>query len=183
MRLTEAGEDVASIKLEKVYEEIGWVSDRLSTGVRTLAAGAIALVIGVLIQDAKTFRDLLQGIRWLPWTVGTAAVMVIASDVLQYFCGYFSLDALRTKMEREGEDEAPFPPSLWRLFRFIFFYTKMIAAAALSVLVVWMLVAMAGRVPGSDLASPKIATQPTSVSGPAVPGSQPSSQPKEGQRP
>jgi hypothetical protein len=69
---------------ENVVKELEWLSDRISALLRTVAAGIIALVWGLLITEP---RSLSFDRRWLV-AVGLVSLLAMLVDLGQYAFGY-----------------------------------------------------------------------------------------------
>jgi len=115
----------------EIIAELGFVTDRLSTQVRAIAIGVLALSWGILIGDSTTTRDLAAEFRWHFVGIGVAAVLVMFFDFLQYVAGYFNTMRVYRKMLRDSTTDAEFDQRalLFRL-RKALFYIKMIALCA-----------------------------------------------------
>jgi|SRR5579872_7517910 len=124
----------------EIIAELNFVTETLSTQVRTTALGALALSWGLLIGESKTAQALSAQLKWhLVW-VGALAVLALFCDFLQYVAGYKNTRTVYKKMQSAGKNEGSYDEtSFWFRVRVIFFYTKMIV---LSVAVVWLLSAL-----------------------------------------
>jgi len=130
------------IEKSKIQEELNFVSDKLSSEVRTTALGALALSWGLLVGESKTAQAVANDLKWNLLAVGGLAVLVLFFDFLQYFAGYLSArKAFRDVYKNDkgievGQyDDKAFS---YRLRRF-FFFAKMIV---LAIDVGWLLFAL-----------------------------------------
>ena len=128
-----------------VLKELGDITDKISTQVRTTAVAVLALTWGLLVGDSATAKDIAVKLRPELVVLGAASVFVLFVDFLQYFAGYFStkkvLDEMETKNVSEGEYS--YTNFFWRL-RIFFFWTKqvcliLLVLILLSVLGYWVL--------------------------------------------
>ena len=124
----------------EIITELGFVTDRLSSQIRTTALGALALSWGLLIGESATARDLAARLKWHLVGVGAAAVLALFCDFLQYVAGYVDTLGVYRKMRKAKKAETSYnEKSAFFRLRMFFFYAKMIV---LSVTVVWLLSAL-----------------------------------------
>ena len=102
------------IPFSKVLEDLEFLSDRISTQVRTVAVSLIVLSWGLLIGSTQTSLNMTTPLkRWLMF-VGILALVAMVFDFLQYLIGYQCSNALREKMETEELEEASYDCEDWR---------------------------------------------------------------------
>jgi hypothetical protein len=123
-----------------VLDQLTSVSDRLSTQVRTVALGILALTWGLLVGDSTAAKDISSHWRGNLVALGGLAVLVMFLDFLQYVAGYYNVRALQKKMEKEGLAEVRFDDTSWSWkLRLFFFYAKQ---WALAINVTWLLIVL-----------------------------------------
>jgi hypothetical protein len=128
-----------------VLDQLTSVSDRLSTQVRTVALGILALTWGLLVGDSAAAKDISSHWRGNLVALGGLAVLVMFLDFLQYVAGYHNVRALQEKMEKESLEEVRFDDTSWSWkLRLFFFHAKQWALAInvtwlLTVLSLWLL--------------------------------------------
>jgi len=112
--------------LDKVIEELNFLSEVLSTRVRTLAAGVLALawvfVLGNAIKDEHAGfiadRDLVAPI--------VLALLSLLADLSQYWCGLVGTRRHLQRMEKSDLTSADYNyGSMAYRLRTIFFYLKL----------------------------------------------------------
>src|ERR1017187_7720889 len=96
------------VKYEAVCETLVKISDRISTQVRTLALGVLAVLWAVWTSDSAATRTIGVHLRSHAVGIACVAVLTLLADFGQYAFGYrVSLD-LRKKMEGEQLDSAEY---------------------------------------------------------------------------
>jgi hypothetical protein len=111
--------------LKEINDELDFVTDRISTQVRTIALSVLALVWLFLAggKDAPA----LPTAPARPMLLGIAAVTIAAlvADYLQYLFGYLATNAVRIRAEAAREKAADFDYSDYRYrLRVWFFWGK-----------------------------------------------------------
>jgi hypothetical protein len=129
------------VPIAKVYEDLTTVGDKISTQVRTIAVGLLALVWLVLTGGDHAPSLLGTPSRPLLVFVALLCILTLVFDYLQYLCGWLSSDAVRKKADAESLDETSFnyDDVRYRL-RNGFFWLKQILAMVSVVLVLIALV-------------------------------------------
>ncbi|MGC2743821.1 MAG: hypothetical protein WA672_11580, partial [Candidatus Angelobacter sp.] len=77
-----------------VLERLHFITDRLSTQVRTLGLGILVVTWGIFIGDSPTARDMSHGLKVPLLLAGAGSILAMLLDFLQYVAGY--LDAQTT---------------------------------------------------------------------------------------
>ena len=113
--------------LEKVIEDLNWLSDRISTQVRTMSIGLLAITWGLLIGKPEISQPLPLWLKKNLLAIGILALVVMLSDFLQYFFGLLVVDSLRKSMEemKQTEAEYDYGTITYRL-RKLFFWVKLV---------------------------------------------------------
>ncbi|MDZ7292247.1 MAG: hypothetical protein ONB44_15925 [candidate division KSB1 bacterium] len=130
-----------SDKLDKIIEELQFLSDRISTQVRTIAVSLIALVWAMFVggKEAPNLPSLPER-RQLLIAAGLALATMFC-DYLQYFFGYLATNLVRKRAEADPKAPAEYDYSDWRYrLRVIMFWAKQ---ALLGVAVVYVAVLLA----------------------------------------
>jgi len=121
--------------LKETYTELQFLSDRISTQVRWLAAGVIALVWMFLAGGKNSpslplppNRDVLLTAAWL-------AIVALLLDYMHYIFGYASTMLSLKKVEDAGGKEVTYDYTsrMYRM-RVFFFWAKQIVAVSAVVL-------------------------------------------------
>ena len=126
----------------KIQDELNFVTDKLSSQVRTTAAGALALAWGLLVGESPTAKAVASDLRWSLLVVGGLAVLALFVDFLQYFSGYLNTQrALRSVVkDKDGKEVGQYDDTAlsYRLRRY-FFRGKI---AILAITVGWLLISL-----------------------------------------
>jgi hypothetical protein len=123
--------------ISEVLEQLGKLSDRISTQVRTVAFGILIITWGLLIGKFKDF-EITDNVKKNLIVIGAIAIGTMFLDFLQYFCGYKNTKALFDEMERENKTEGQFNKETWSYkLRESLFWIKQIS---LTVAVGWFIV-------------------------------------------
>ncbi len=125
----------------QVIEDLNWITDRLSTQVRTVALGVLALAWGLLLGDKDPTKssDLLH-LKWHLMIIGGTCVLVLVLDYLQYVAGYAETHGLLNKLEFEHKESGQYDKKklAYRLRSALFVLKQLALAAA----IVWMSVTL-----------------------------------------
>ncbi len=111
----------------EVLSELGSVTDKLSSQVRTTAVAVLALSWGLLVGDSPVAKAISTQLRASLILLGGASVAVLFLDFLQYFAGYFSTKRVFDEIENAGATEGQYDYSglAWGLRKF-FFWAKQV---------------------------------------------------------
>jgi hypothetical protein len=113
--------------LEKVIEDLDWICDRISTLVRTISIGLLAITWGMLIGKPEISQPLPLWLKKNLLAIGILGLVTMFSDFLQYFFGLFVVDGLRKSMEKKNQIEAEYDYStITYKLREFFFWLKLI---------------------------------------------------------
>jgi len=95
-------------KLSEIYQELDFVSDRISTQVRQIALGVLAVAWLFLVGGKD--KPPLPAPPGRLWLLGVAAVSiaVLVADYLQYVFGYWATNAVRRKAEAAKQTATEF---------------------------------------------------------------------------
>jgi hypothetical protein len=107
-------------------------SDKISTQVRTLGVGILALTWGLMVSDSAIARDMTAKLKMPLLVVGTLAIGVILLDFLQYVCSYEVARSLLNHMEENKlkEGDYPYSSALYRLQSVLFYGKQIVMAGA-----------------------------------------------------
>ena len=107
------------------------MSDKISTQVRTLGVGILALTWGLVVSDSAIAKSITAALKWHLLLIGAFAMSVILADFLQYACGHEVARRTLRKMESAHADSAQYdyrdPFWIWQTR---FFYLKQITLLA-----------------------------------------------------
>ena len=125
------------VGLDKIYEDLNFTSDRLSTQIRTLTLGVLALVWLFLSGNENVAKlNLTAGNRSL-LTIAGLCVVTLLLDAIQYWAFYFSANAVRKRAEKQKSAEASYDEkSGFRRLQRLSFWAKQFTALAATV---WLL--------------------------------------------
>jgi hypothetical protein len=126
---------------EEVIKRFGDFSGQLSTQVRTLAFGILALSWGLLTSKDSPFRESLSPrLKWNLVGVGAAVILVLIIDAIHYLA---ALTVEKQCLVRMGDERkaAMYDSGSWPYF--IQEYAFRIKLIVLGVTAVWLLVVIA----------------------------------------
>ena len=126
--------------LDDIYKELDWLTDRLSTEVRTVALGVLAVAWGLLMSDKGPTQEVAQQRKWHLLFIGGGCVLVLFLDYLQYFAGYINTSEVRKSYEKDPPVQTTYQSKKvsW-FFRRFFFVAKQVALAAV---VIWLMIVL-----------------------------------------
>ena len=104
------------VPLETIYDNLNFATDRLSTQIRTLTLGDLALVWLFLSGNKEVPLLKLGGSTDPLLLIASLCVITLLIDAIQYWAYYYSSKAVRIKAEAAGEEEAEYDESTF-LFR------------------------------------------------------------------
>lgn len=116
--------------IENAVVEQQWVSDRLSTQVRTVAIGTLAVAWGLIVSPPMSIKmhpRALLGVAGL-------ALLTLVADLLQYTFGYMNTTRLLNRMEKDKRVYLYSKKSCLRMLRVGCFWLKLGVALASAVL-------------------------------------------------
>jgi hypothetical protein len=108
------------------------MSDKISTQVRTLGVGILALTWGLTISDSAIAKEMTVKLKMPLLWVGTLAIGVVLLDFLQYVCAYDVARRLLNYVEANSlaEGEYDYTSPLWILQSVLFYGKQLLLAAA-----------------------------------------------------
>ncbi len=120
----------------QIVEDLNWITDRLSTQVRTVALGVLALAWGLLLGDKDPTKTDVLHLKWHLMGIGGTCVLVLVLDYLQYVAGYAETHGLLNEVEAEKKDTGQYDKKklAYRLRSALFVLKQLALAAA----IVWM---------------------------------------------
>src|ERR1700724_745418 len=95
-------------KKADVLKQWDFVSDRLSTQVRTIAFGVLIFAWGVLVSESTVIEDLAQRFGRQLIAVVVLTVLVMLCDFLQYVAGYWNVSKLVSEMASSQAEEGQY---------------------------------------------------------------------------
>lgn len=126
--------------LDKIVEELQFLSDRLSTQVRTLGLGMIALVWALLSGASSESLDFKTGEKHKLILVAVLALVAMTLDFLQYVFGYVHTNRLHRELLDEGRDQGDYDyHELWYRARAGCFWAKQVVIFTAVVWLVWVM--------------------------------------------
>ena len=113
--------------LKVVIEDLNWICDRISTQVRTMSIGLLAITWGLLIGKPEISQPLPLWLKKNLLGIGILALVAMFSDFLQYFFGFLVIDSLRKSIEAKKQTKAEYDYGTkpYRLREF-FFWAKLV---------------------------------------------------------
>jgi hypothetical protein len=125
------------ISVEQLIEDLGYLSDRLSTQVRTIALSVLALIWLFLAGGDQAPHLVQYPPRWSLLAVAVLALLALAADHLQYVFGYVSSKRTLDGAEVAGVSETEIEYRTWpyRLRTGMFWTKQVFAFASVALLV------------------------------------------------
>lgn len=129
-------------KLKEIIEELQFLSDRISTQVRTIAVSLIALVWAISLDATSSQIGLTVSAKRELVLIGVLALLAMVFDYLQYFLGFVYTNALRNEIESQDKEEGQYNYRDWRyrLRNGLFCMKQIVLLAA----VVWLVLVAKG---------------------------------------
>lgn len=125
---------------EDIIKEMDFLSDRISTQVRTVALGLLGITWGLLIGKSEVAVQIATSTGKNLMAIGGIAILAMFLDFLQYFFGYWYTHSLFKDMEKENKEEAKYKYSDARYrLRTCLFWAKQII---LMIAVLWFVVVL-----------------------------------------
>lgn len=128
------------ITRDRIIQDLDWITDRLSTQVRTVALGVLALAWGLLLGDKDSSKADMLHLKWHLMVIGGFCVLVLVLDYLQYLAGYTSTRGVFRAMEAANTDKGQYDSKKfsYRLRQGLFALKQW----ALAVAIAWMCVTL-----------------------------------------
>jgi len=105
---------VKNIPLDNILEESGFLTDKISTLVRTVAVSEIAFVWALLTAGSADATVFSMNSAAPLIIAGVVAIAALTCDFLQYFFGFLYVNALRTELEEANLEEGLYDYGDWR---------------------------------------------------------------------
>jgi len=117
---------------EKIIEELNWLSDRISTQVRTISVSLLVITWGLIIGKPEISLPFSEELKKHLLVVGIIALIAMLGDFLQYFFGYVNTNGLRKKMELEEKTETDYDYNVltYKLRSFFFWFKQIMIIIA-----------------------------------------------------
>ena len=117
------------VPLTSIYDDLNFASDRLSTQIRTLTFGTLALD-WLFLSGNKQVPILKIGGNGPLLAIAFLCVLTLLFDGAQYWSMYLSANSVRRKAEEHNHKEAEYDESsLARRFQQFCFWAKQVTAA------------------------------------------------------
>ena len=146
--------------LKGFYDDLDFLSDRLSTQVRTIGLALLAVSWAILTTRPAVFQNVTPVFwQWL-FRVEALSVLSLACDYLQYALGYLNTDRLRKSLElnkkhpKELDYDHAHP--LYRARTAFFWLKQILVAAAVVVFLCLLIPYLFQSSPGSPIVAPPI---------------------------
>ncbi|MBJ6980377.1 hypothetical protein [Luteimonas sp. MC1572] len=122
--------------LDDAKKKLDELSAQVSTIVRTVAAGVLAIVWLFLSGDSDSPPLLSAVPAWLMALIALLAISSITFDLLQYVTAYEQVSKARTAAKKAGLQEVDYSDSPLKDWRYRFYAWKYYAAIASAVLLI-----------------------------------------------
>ena len=118
--------------IKDIVNELQWLSERISTQVRTLGISLIAIAWGILIGQPEIAGSIPDALKKSLLIVGILALGAMVCDFLQYFFAYLNNHRMLRKMENEKLAEAyyNYGAILYRMRGFFFWFKQILLVVA-----------------------------------------------------
>ncbi|HEY4951392.1 MAG TPA: hypothetical protein VIH88_13725 [Candidatus Acidoferrales bacterium] len=129
--------------LKGFYDDMDFLSDRLSTQVRAIGLALLGVTWAILTTRPIVFQNVAPLFwQWI-FRVQALAVLSLACDFLQYMFGYIEADRLRRKLEANSKHHKELDYDYSSLFyraRTAFFWLKQILVATAVIVFISLLI-------------------------------------------
>lgn len=122
--------------LDDAKKKLDELSAQVSTIVRTVAAGVLAIVWLFLSGDSASPPLLSAVPAWLMVFIALLAISSITCDLLQYVMAYEQVSKARTDAKKAGLTEVDYSDSRLKNWRYGFYVWKYYLAVASAILLV-----------------------------------------------
>jgi hypothetical protein len=125
------------VPLTKIYEHLDFASGHISTQIRTLTLGVLALVWLFLSGSSDVAAVKLRATNRSLLAIAALCILTLLIDLLQYWAFYLSSNAVRRRAESQDQKEAEYDEtSFMRRLQQGCFWAKQITAI---LVVAWLL--------------------------------------------
>lgn len=123
--------------LKELIGDLDFITDRLSTQVRTVALGLAALSWGLLLGESQAAAAAAAQMKLGLLLVGTLAVVTLLFDFSQYVFAFLDADRVRKEAEDSDVKEAEYDYETWTYrLRSFFFWGKQVLAGMTAIVFV-----------------------------------------------
>ena len=147
-----------------VCERLVQVSDRISTQVRTLAIGVLAILWALWTTDSAAARNISGYLRYQGFWLAAVAVLALLSDFGQYVSGYVNSLLVKKRMEDQKVDKAllDYSAPLYVCQNILFFVKQ----ALVAICTIWLLIVLGVMLiqHGSEIPASKTSGQQRKIS-------------------
>jgi hypothetical protein len=128
------------VPLTSIYDDLKTVADTISTQIRTIAVGVLAVVWLLLTRGDQAPVLSKQPDRTLLLVCAVLCIVTLVADYLQYFFGYSNSRAVLKAAEDQGHTETSYNYTAVRyVLRTVFFWIKQLLAMAAVVVLLLVL--------------------------------------------
>jgi hypothetical protein len=117
--------------INDVVSELQFISDRISTQVRTVGLGLLAITWAILVGESAFLRKLSEGLGRKLLFIGILCIAALLLDFLQYVIGYAYVDGVLKRAESQDLKEIDYDTHniLW-ISRSLAFWVKQVLVIA-----------------------------------------------------
>jgi hypothetical protein len=127
---------------KETVAELQWLSDRLSTQVRTISLGVLAVAWALLQAPPKGLPISPRALIW----IALVALLAMVADLLQYVVGYINTKQHHSHLlTGTTDDDYDASAGLYQLRTALFWGKQILACAAFVALVVELVPVLVGR--------------------------------------
>jgi hypothetical protein len=124
----------------KLFDDLNWLSERISSQVWTLNLGTLATTWSLLIATGSG-EKLINKTSAIP--IMFLCIVAMLCELGQYYAGYFNALSIKEDLERSGREEFEYDKSasLYILREGLFYVKALLSVAAAT----WLVVVLAGK--------------------------------------
>lgn len=125
----------------KLFEDLDWLSDKISTQVWTLNLGTLATTWSLLIATGSSEKLRIGNANAI--CIMLLCIVAMLCELGQYYTGYFNALSIKDHLEKSGETEFEYDKSatLYILRNRLFYVKALLSVAA----AMWLIVVLAGK--------------------------------------
>ena len=125
----------------KLFEDLDWLSDKISTQVWTLNLGTLATTWSLVIATGSSEKLRIGNGNAI--IIMLLCIVAMLCELGQYYAGYFNARSILDHLERSGQAEFEYDKTaMLYILRKALFYVKAVLSVAAAM---WLIVVLAGK--------------------------------------
>lgn len=126
------------VPIQRIYDDLDWVSNRISEQVRRIALGVLAMAWLFLAGGSNAPNIHMPGPARALLAIAGLAVAALLCDYIQYLAGYVAASKVRRVAEGGGGEKASYSThGGWYRLRSVLFWVNQVLAGGATI---WLLV-------------------------------------------